>query len=68
MIRSRCLYSHIVTCTVLFPMATPALAQGERRFYVGAELGTLLSSAVTMTGDSNDRASICDEFINPLYG
>ena len=30
-------------------------------------LGTLLSSAVTMTGDSNDRASICDEFINPLY-
>ena len=20
-----------------------------------------------MTGDSNDRASICDEFINPLY-
>ena len=67
MIRSRCLYSLIVTCTVLFPMATPALAQGERRFYVGAELGTLLSSAVTMTGDSNDRASICDEFINPLY-
>ena len=38
MIRSRCLYSLIVTCTVLFPMATPALAQGERRFYVGAEL------------------------------
>ena len=67
MIRSRCLCSLIVTCTVLFPMATPALAQGERRFYLGAELGTLLSSAVTMTGDSNDRASICDEFINPLY-
>ena len=67
MIRSRCLYSLIVTCTVLFPMATPALAQGDRRFYVGAELGTLLSYAVTMTGDSNDRASICDEFINPLY-
>ena len=67
MIRSRCLYSLIVPCTVLFPMATPALAQGERRFYVGAELGTLLSSAVTMTGDSNDRASICDEFISPLY-
>ena len=42
MIQSRCLYSLIVTCTVLFPMATPALAQGERRFYVGAELGTLL--------------------------
>ena len=67
MMRSRCLYSLIATCTVLFPVATPGLAQGERRFYVGAELGVLSSPAVTMAGDSNDRASICDEFINPLY-
>ena len=47
--------------------ATPLVAQDEARFYVGAELGGLFSPGVTMTGDSNDRASICDEFINPLY-
>lgn len=50
---------------VLF--AAPVAAQDGPRLYVGAELGGLLSPGVTMTGDSNDRSSICDEFINPLY-
>ena len=64
MMRSRCLYALVATCTASLPMAEAALAQGERRFYVGAELGATVSPGVTMEGDSNDRASICDEFIN----
>ena len=48
-------------------VAATAWAQSEERFYVGAEIGALRSPAVTVIGDSNDRSSLCDEFINPLY-
>ena len=67
MIRTRSSHSLILSWTVLLSMAAPGLAQDEQPFYVGGELGALLSPAVTMVGDSNDRASVCDEFINPLY-
>ncbi len=45
--------------------STSALAQSS--WYVGGELGTGLAPGVTMDGVSNDRSSLCDEFINPLY-
>ena len=65
MIQSRNLHLLIYTGTLLFSIAKPGLAQ--HRFYVGGELGVLRSPGLTMVGDSNDRASICDEFINPSY-
>ena len=46
---------------------TPATAQDTPRYYVGADPGRIFSSEVRMRGTSNDRSSVCDEFINPLY-
>ena len=48
---------------VLF--AVPAHAQN--RWYLGAEFGGGVAPGVTMNGNSNDRSSLCDEFINPQY-
>ena len=42
----------------------PAQAQG---WYLGSELGGHGVAALGFTGLSNDRASVCDEFINPDY-
>ena len=42
----------------------PAQAQG---WYLGSELGGHGVAALGFTGLSNDRASVCDEFINPQY-
>ena len=67
MVRNHCSHALVLTCTLLLSIATHGVAQYERQFYLGAELGTLLAPGVTMAGDSNDRASVCDEFINPLY-
>ena len=48
----------------------PALGQGLARdwgFYLGLEMGTDLAPEMNFTGSSNDRASVCDEYINPMY-
>ncbi len=45
----------------------PAAAQDSTRYYVGANPGRIFSPGVAMNGISNDRPSICDEFINPLF-
>ncbi len=42
-------------------------AQQTGRLYIGGLIGLSRTSDVTVIGDSNDRSSICDEFINPLY-
>lgn len=55
---------------IAFLLAAPvALAQEERRsgFYLRADLGANVAPSVTLHGKSNDRASRCDEFINPRY-
>ena len=44
--------------------AVPVHAEG---FYVSSELGMNFGSSLDMTGVSNDRASVCDEYINPMY-
>ena len=44
----------------------PSLAQGQG-WYLGSELGAHVAPDLGMTGLSNDRASVCDEFINPQY-
>ena len=43
---------------------SPARGQG---WYLGSELGAHVVPALGITGLSNDRASVCDEFINPQY-
>ena len=40
----------------------------EGRADLGSELGAHVVPALGITGLSNDRASVCDEFINPQYG
>lgn len=44
--------------------AGPAQGQG---WYLGSELGAHVVPDLGMVGLSNDRASVCDEFINPQY-
>ncbi len=47
----------------------PRLAQAQTGsgFYLSSELGVQGASSLNITGSSNDRASVCDEFINPMY-
>ena len=52
--------------TVLCVAASGASAEEKRsRFYLRADLGANLATSVTLHGKSNDRASRCEEFINP---
>ncbi len=44
----------------------PGSAHGQG-LYFGFEMGMNFSSEMNTTGSSNDRASVCDEYINPLY-
>ena len=54
--------------TGCFLAAPGAMADEERSgFYLRADLGANLATGVTLHGKSNDRASRCDEFINPRY-
>ena len=43
------------------------LAQAEPGFYVGGELGMAFGESLDMRGASTDRASVCDEYINPDF-
>lgn len=53
---------------LLFTGAPVALADEERSgFYLRGDLGANLATGVVLLGKSNDRASRCDEFINPRY-
>ncbi len=45
----------------------PAAAQSASGFYLSQEIGPNLAPGVELLGNSNDRASRCDEFINPRY-
>ena len=45
----------------------PAAAQTPSGFYLSQEVGLNLAPGVDLLGNSNDRASRCDEFINPRY-
>ena len=48
-------------------MMTPGWAQAGSGFYVSGEVGANFATGLDTTGTSNDRASVCDEYINPLY-
>ncbi len=53
----------------LLLVAVPGAPAEEKRsgFYLRADLGANRAGSVTLLGKSNDRASRCDEFINPRY-
>ncbi len=48
-------------------LITTSQAQQTGKLYIGGLLGISRSPDVTVIGDSNDRSSLCDEYINPLY-
>ena len=48
-------------------LTTSSKAQQTAKLYIGGSVGLSRSPDVSMLGDSNDRSSICDEYINPLY-
>ena len=48
-------------------VVTPGWAQAGSGFYVSGDLGINIASGLDTTGTSNDRASWCDEYINPRY-
>ncbi len=52
---------------LVFISVGSAWAQGVRGFYLSHDIGLNVAPKVVLTGTSSDRASVCDEFINPLY-
>ena len=58
------LFSMLVLAT--FVMA-PGWAQAGSGFYISSDIGLNVASGIDTTGRSNDRASVCDEYINPTY-
>ena len=45
----------------------PSWAQAGSGFYVSGEVGANFAMGLDTIGTSNDRASVCDEYINPRY-
>ncbi len=56
-----------VIATLAAWMVAPVWAQAGSGFYVSGDLGVNIASGLDTTGTSNDRASVCDEYINPRY-
>ena len=48
-------------------MVMPSWAEAGSGFYVSGEIGANFAMGLDTTGTSNDRPSVCDEYINPRY-
>ncbi len=57
----------VVTIAILMRTFIPGLAQADSGLYLSGELGANFAPGLGIVGDANDRASVCDEFINPDY-
>ena len=57
----------IAVIAVIAALTATGKASGAEGPYVSGELGLAIASGFDMTGSSNDRASVCDEYINPSY-
>lgn len=56
----------LIFVVVSYPfMAIPA--QAGSGFYISSELGANFASGVDHFGSDDDRASVCDEYINPYF-
>ena len=60
-----------VSTVLVFVIATwvvaPGWAQAGSGFYLSGDLGINIASGLDTTGTSNDRPSVCDEYINPGF-
>ena len=57
---------------LMLVLATLVLAPGwaqahSKGFYISSDIGLNVASGIDTNGYSNDRASVCDEYINPTY-
>lgn len=48
-------------------MMAPGWAQAGSGFYISSDIGLNVASGIDTTGFSNDRSSVCDEYINPMF-
>ncbi len=58
------LFMFVIAAFVLVPSWVQAHSEG---FYISSDIGLNVASGIETTGYSNDRASVCDEYINPRY-
>ena len=62
------IFAAAVAIAVSWTAASETSAEEERSgFYLRGDFGANLATGVVLLGKSNDRASRCDEFINPRY-
>ena len=54
----------IATCTAILGSGPAPAGSGV---YFGSELGANFGASLEMAGEANDRPSVCDEYINPLF-
>ena len=60
------IFSLLLVVIVTYPFgATPV--QAGSGFYLSSELGANFASGVDQFGRDDDRASVCDEYINPYF-
>ena len=57
----------LVIATLATWAVAPGWVEAGSGFYVSGDLGINIASGMDTTGTSNDRPSVCDEYINPLY-
>ena len=50
-----------------FVMAPGSAQAHSKGFYLSSDIGLNVASGIDTNGYSNDRASVCDEYINPNY-
>lgn len=71
MAKTRTVQSFVHACLLALAAAglitSEASAQPVTGFYLSQEIGLNVAPAVELLGNSNDRASRCDEFINPRF-
>ncbi len=61
---------HLNTLLLLIPVIwgfIPDMARADSDLYVRSELGMNFAPKMDISARSNDRASLCDEYINPHY-
>ena len=54
----------LAAAAVVVLVLVPGLARGQ--FYVDEHIGAGFAAGLDLAGRDNDRAPVCDEFINPL--
>lgn len=56
-----------LTCLITGGAFAPSLARAGSGLYVGSDIGANFASGPDLDESDNDRATVCDEFHNPLF-